>query len=238
MIRRPPRSTHCISSAASDVYKRQDIENLDAVRNTCEKLVKSLNEDNATQNDFEALYSKISCPEIIRFKNEVMKISGDMNLHCIAESLLLATIIENQRLVLDSLNKSQPNLTKSCTLNDIEEKVTKLTEVLREGNVSMVAKNMEESNKKANELKDLVEKTLSEEIRTAKEELKNSCRKEKESKEVEQMKEMIEQLEGKYAKYKKKYKNCKDKLEALEKQKKSKQAIKKESHTIEEGSDT
>ena len=23
MIRRPPRSTHCISSAASDVYKRQ-----------------------------------------------------------------------------------------------------------------------------------------------------------------------------------------------------------------------
>eukprot|EP00826_Nyctotherus_ovalis_P061470 TRINITY_DN8752_c0_g1_i13.p1 TRINITY_DN8752_c0_g1~~TRINITY_DN8752_c0_g1_i13.p1 ORF type:complete len:149 (-),score=50.02 TRINITY_DN8752_c0_g1_i13:292-711(-) len=26
MIRRPPRSTHCISSAASDVYKRQVIE--------------------------------------------------------------------------------------------------------------------------------------------------------------------------------------------------------------------
>ena len=30
MIRRPPRSTHCISSAASDVYKRQvtyDVDN-------------------------------------------------------------------------------------------------------------------------------------------------------------------------------------------------------------------
>ena len=25
MIRRPPRSTHCISSAASDVYKRQEV---------------------------------------------------------------------------------------------------------------------------------------------------------------------------------------------------------------------
>jgi len=25
MIRRPPRSTHCISSAASDVYKRQGL---------------------------------------------------------------------------------------------------------------------------------------------------------------------------------------------------------------------
>ena len=27
MIRRPPRSTHCISSAASDVYKRQLVAN-------------------------------------------------------------------------------------------------------------------------------------------------------------------------------------------------------------------
>eukprot|EP00825_Cyclidium_porcatum_P006200 TRINITY_DN13051_c0_g1_i4.p1 TRINITY_DN13051_c0_g1~~TRINITY_DN13051_c0_g1_i4.p1 ORF type:complete len:168 (+),score=47.30 TRINITY_DN13051_c0_g1_i4:94-597(+) len=26
MIRRPPRSTHCISSAASDVYKRQELQ--------------------------------------------------------------------------------------------------------------------------------------------------------------------------------------------------------------------
>ena len=26
MIRRPPRSTHCISSAASDVYKRQGLK--------------------------------------------------------------------------------------------------------------------------------------------------------------------------------------------------------------------
>jgi len=29
MIRRPPRSTHCISSAASDVYKRQALIALD-----------------------------------------------------------------------------------------------------------------------------------------------------------------------------------------------------------------
>jgi len=28
MIRRPPRSTHCISSAASDVYKRQGSDTL------------------------------------------------------------------------------------------------------------------------------------------------------------------------------------------------------------------
>eukprot|EP00825_Cyclidium_porcatum_P033235 TRINITY_DN35292_c0_g1_i3.p3 TRINITY_DN35292_c0_g1~~TRINITY_DN35292_c0_g1_i3.p3 ORF type:complete len:115 (-),score=14.41 TRINITY_DN35292_c0_g1_i3:237-581(-) len=34
MIRRPPRSTHCISSAASDVYKRQRLDpavNVDAL---------------------------------------------------------------------------------------------------------------------------------------------------------------------------------------------------------------
>jgi len=32
MIRRPPRSTHCISSAASDVYKRQDLERREEAR--------------------------------------------------------------------------------------------------------------------------------------------------------------------------------------------------------------
>ena len=31
MIRRPPRSTHCISSAASDVYKRQDLSTLGGI---------------------------------------------------------------------------------------------------------------------------------------------------------------------------------------------------------------
>ena len=31
MIRRPPRSTHCISSAASDVYKRQAFNNAHSV---------------------------------------------------------------------------------------------------------------------------------------------------------------------------------------------------------------
>ena len=33
MIRRPPRSTHCISSAASDVYKRQDKYSAKTVKN-------------------------------------------------------------------------------------------------------------------------------------------------------------------------------------------------------------
>eukprot|EP00826_Nyctotherus_ovalis_P030818 TRINITY_DN2460_c0_g1_i5.p2 TRINITY_DN2460_c0_g1~~TRINITY_DN2460_c0_g1_i5.p2 ORF type:complete len:108 (-),score=2.47 TRINITY_DN2460_c0_g1_i5:597-899(-) len=37
MIRRPPRSTHCISSAASDVYKRQIITRF--LEPACKKLV-------------------------------------------------------------------------------------------------------------------------------------------------------------------------------------------------------
>eukprot|EP00826_Nyctotherus_ovalis_P057955 TRINITY_DN7940_c0_g1_i12.p1 TRINITY_DN7940_c0_g1~~TRINITY_DN7940_c0_g1_i12.p1 ORF type:complete len:114 (+),score=42.42 TRINITY_DN7940_c0_g1_i12:24-344(+) len=35
MIRRPPRSTHCISSAASDVYKRQGLNKI--IENTREQ---------------------------------------------------------------------------------------------------------------------------------------------------------------------------------------------------------
>ena len=33
ILRRPPGSTHCISSAASDVYKRQETDILSALRN-------------------------------------------------------------------------------------------------------------------------------------------------------------------------------------------------------------
>ena len=51
MIRRPPRSTHCISSAASDVYKRQASKDLDwsAISNitgdlaTTKKTIQTLN---------------------------------------------------------------------------------------------------------------------------------------------------------------------------------------------------
>eukprot|EP00826_Nyctotherus_ovalis_P007666 TRINITY_DN11949_c0_g1_i4.p1 TRINITY_DN11949_c0_g1~~TRINITY_DN11949_c0_g1_i4.p1 ORF type:complete len:313 (-),score=38.53 TRINITY_DN11949_c0_g1_i4:117-1025(-) len=39
MIRRPPRSTHCISSAASDVYKRQEVSSL--LKGRCNSMVKN-----------------------------------------------------------------------------------------------------------------------------------------------------------------------------------------------------
>ena len=45
MIRRQPRSTHCISSAASDVYKRQHydamVETLDKIKKKHEKILRN-----------------------------------------------------------------------------------------------------------------------------------------------------------------------------------------------------
>eukprot|EP00826_Nyctotherus_ovalis_P026426 TRINITY_DN20638_c0_g1_i4.p2 TRINITY_DN20638_c0_g1~~TRINITY_DN20638_c0_g1_i4.p2 ORF type:complete len:159 (-),score=71.00 TRINITY_DN20638_c0_g1_i4:250-702(-) len=49
MIRRPPRSTHCISSAASDVYKRQALYQALAQKN--EKLMKELKEQRQACNE-------------------------------------------------------------------------------------------------------------------------------------------------------------------------------------------
>eukprot|EP00826_Nyctotherus_ovalis_P052617 TRINITY_DN6704_c0_g1_i2.p1 TRINITY_DN6704_c0_g1~~TRINITY_DN6704_c0_g1_i2.p1 ORF type:complete len:138 (+),score=25.92 TRINITY_DN6704_c0_g1_i2:31-444(+) len=45
MIRRPPRSTHCISSAASDVYKRQEKDRVDVktTNNSIEEAKESRN---------------------------------------------------------------------------------------------------------------------------------------------------------------------------------------------------
>eukprot|EP00826_Nyctotherus_ovalis_P057329 TRINITY_DN7833_c0_g1_i1.p1 TRINITY_DN7833_c0_g1~~TRINITY_DN7833_c0_g1_i1.p1 ORF type:complete len:177 (+),score=43.83 TRINITY_DN7833_c0_g1_i1:36-533(+) len=52
MIRRPPRSTHCISSAASDVYKRQ-------VHEEQEDII-SFSDDKKSANDFSSiLFSNI-----------------------------------------------------------------------------------------------------------------------------------------------------------------------------------
>eukprot|EP00825_Cyclidium_porcatum_P024653 TRINITY_DN27027_c0_g1_i1.p2 TRINITY_DN27027_c0_g1~~TRINITY_DN27027_c0_g1_i1.p2 ORF type:complete len:204 (-),score=34.22 TRINITY_DN27027_c0_g1_i1:1461-2072(-) len=42
MIRRPPRSTHCISSAASDVYKRQYQRRVHGNQQTQFKMIKSM----------------------------------------------------------------------------------------------------------------------------------------------------------------------------------------------------
>eukprot|EP00825_Cyclidium_porcatum_P003822 TRINITY_DN11773_c0_g1_i2.p1 TRINITY_DN11773_c0_g1~~TRINITY_DN11773_c0_g1_i2.p1 ORF type:complete len:164 (-),score=48.62 TRINITY_DN11773_c0_g1_i2:272-763(-) len=82
MIRRPPRSTHCISSAASDVYKRQ-IEQLTWLNNLFQELFKLDNKyQYSTQNissiDMQlnnqlVLFEKGNLIFIMNCKNEVVK---------------------------------------------------------------------------------------------------------------------------------------------------------------------
>eukprot|EP00825_Cyclidium_porcatum_P013780 TRINITY_DN1729_c0_g1_i14.p2 TRINITY_DN1729_c0_g1~~TRINITY_DN1729_c0_g1_i14.p2 ORF type:complete len:102 (+),score=40.01 TRINITY_DN1729_c0_g1_i14:93-398(+) len=65
MIRRPPRSTHCISSAASDVYKRQV-----STQSTWEMQIEKLSEATIALSYFEK-------GQLIFQKNERSRISYD-----------------------------------------------------------------------------------------------------------------------------------------------------------------
>jgi len=57
MIRRPPRSTHCISSAASDVYKRQDF--ITEVSERYIELYESITGDKFQRADISAVGARI-----------------------------------------------------------------------------------------------------------------------------------------------------------------------------------
>ena len=59
------------------------------------------------------------------FKNELKKVSGDANLHCIGESLLLNIMIDNERIILDTIKRmNEPKPIKSNDLARIEEKLS------------------------------------------------------------------------------------------------------------------
>src|SRR5665811_1177897 len=57
MIRRPPRSTRVRSSAASDVYKRQDEERTGHLPKLVEDLAVRLSKSSATSKDSDATFS-------------------------------------------------------------------------------------------------------------------------------------------------------------------------------------
>ena len=59
MIRRPPRSTHCISSAASDVYKRQWVAIVKSKYNKTEYLRK-MGEVWESNSDISVYFDKLS----------------------------------------------------------------------------------------------------------------------------------------------------------------------------------
>eukprot|EP00825_Cyclidium_porcatum_P031837 TRINITY_DN33784_c0_g1_i1.p4 TRINITY_DN33784_c0_g1~~TRINITY_DN33784_c0_g1_i1.p4 ORF type:complete len:110 (+),score=38.80 TRINITY_DN33784_c0_g1_i1:99-428(+) len=98
MIRRPPRSTHCISSAASDVYKRQLVKySKESLVNDQKKineqfqvneLIEKLMEDNAAKQkaiDRRKLFQQLpQLPEDIKqFHLEHMELEQQKSKDCL-----------------------------------------------------------------------------------------------------------------------------------------------------------
>eukprot|EP00826_Nyctotherus_ovalis_P060684 TRINITY_DN8543_c0_g2_i2.p1 TRINITY_DN8543_c0_g2~~TRINITY_DN8543_c0_g2_i2.p1 ORF type:complete len:193 (+),score=58.30 TRINITY_DN8543_c0_g2_i2:25-579(+) len=102
MIRRPPRSTHCISSAASDVYKRQVLgirKNLVNERSIKTISDKGLYEDNtnkeleerykALQKKYEVVCNRVKDmgEKVMNLKDEFENLKGEL-----IESLIRITV--------------------------------------------------------------------------------------------------------------------------------------------------
>ena len=80
MIRRPPKSTHCISSAASDVYKRQLLEDLVQLGLWNEEMKQELMRNNGSIQNIETIPANIK--ELYRTVWEMsMKDIIDMSRH-------------------------------------------------------------------------------------------------------------------------------------------------------------
>ena len=77
MIRRPPRSTHCISSAASDVYKRQKDNALQKIESH-EKLCRIMQKQ--THDKIHKIETQISRLEKIVLVSAGMLIMGMANM--------------------------------------------------------------------------------------------------------------------------------------------------------------
>jgi len=175
-------------------------ETLKNVKNECKKILKNFIDNKATEEDFKSLHTKLNEGDIVKFKNELKKVSGDANLYCIGESLLLNIMIENERIILDTIkgmNESKP--IKSNKLVMIEEKLSELL-----GNKG-------ESANKVDDM-DMIEKVLNEEIELIKKELKR-CYKQDKKKDldtIEELKDTIEELKGKVKSLEDDYKNEKD----------------------------
>ena len=101
MIRRPPRSTHCISSAASDVYKRQDDDDIIVSRLvtddlpeavTLEKVVEETKKDSVLYQIWAAIQERRQCPEGPKF-NTYRKIFDEL----VVEQ---GVVVRDQRIVL------------------------------------------------------------------------------------------------------------------------------------------
>eukprot|EP00825_Cyclidium_porcatum_P021474 TRINITY_DN23938_c0_g1_i2.p2 TRINITY_DN23938_c0_g1~~TRINITY_DN23938_c0_g1_i2.p2 ORF type:complete len:123 (-),score=42.11 TRINITY_DN23938_c0_g1_i2:142-510(-) len=119
MIRRPPRSTHCISSAASDVYKRQvstqstwDKQNKKQSqthkKNMDIKKVSSQKKNKFSHTKFYRLFSKIKSyvlPSSIKERKNRITQYKDIGLFVASVSLLI--VLQKQVRKLLSIEQSK-----------------------------------------------------------------------------------------------------------------------------------
>ena len=78
MIRRPPRSTHCISSAASDVYKRQPPESLTSLESYAIITGYKGGQDQVDTPKFKQLISRFLREKLVMYQ---FNLKGDMGRH-------------------------------------------------------------------------------------------------------------------------------------------------------------
>eukprot|EP00825_Cyclidium_porcatum_P036805 TRINITY_DN3958_c0_g2_i8.p1 TRINITY_DN3958_c0_g2~~TRINITY_DN3958_c0_g2_i8.p1 ORF type:complete len:414 (-),score=98.20 TRINITY_DN3958_c0_g2_i8:168-1409(-) len=104
MIRRPPRSTHCISSAASDVYKRQ-VHGWFQSRN---KLIKQEKEhEEVVQFMKQWANNKGNLEEEIQKKGEMLKYGSDMtNIGQSTKKIEIQTVTDEKQF---SIKEKQPH---------------------------------------------------------------------------------------------------------------------------------
>eukprot|EP00825_Cyclidium_porcatum_P025901 TRINITY_DN2801_c0_g2_i1.p1 TRINITY_DN2801_c0_g2~~TRINITY_DN2801_c0_g2_i1.p1 ORF type:complete len:915 (-),score=168.77 TRINITY_DN2801_c0_g2_i1:203-2947(-) len=130
MIRRPPRSTHCISSAASDVYKRQGInaEYMGVKQNKNQKLKKKKmmqQQDKTTQQQT----NPINCQECEEHIASIICEQCDQSIcdECDLRIHNKGKRIKHQRKKLDSTNGGDSFITSQNQLEDLSKNLDQLS---------------------------------------------------------------------------------------------------------------
>eukprot|EP00826_Nyctotherus_ovalis_P052132 TRINITY_DN6571_c0_g1_i8.p1 TRINITY_DN6571_c0_g1~~TRINITY_DN6571_c0_g1_i8.p1 ORF type:complete len:230 (+),score=74.82 TRINITY_DN6571_c0_g1_i8:25-690(+) len=120
MIRRPPRSTHCISSAASDVYKRQTWSCVEQVKKLNEQalLLKKAKSEVEVERDRTFI---LLCIELMNSKVSLEgKITGYEQLICSSEDLHALADSQRERLEFLQSEKSRLEASLSAALKQTE----------------------------------------------------------------------------------------------------------------------
>eukprot|EP00825_Cyclidium_porcatum_P051580 TRINITY_DN953_c0_g1_i3.p3 TRINITY_DN953_c0_g1~~TRINITY_DN953_c0_g1_i3.p3 ORF type:complete len:159 (+),score=47.98 TRINITY_DN953_c0_g1_i3:119-595(+) len=134
MIRRPPRSTHCISSAASDVYKRQGINAEYMGKGQISKLFDlALEKNRGIMSKYQQLDEEQTQIEIFKTKRLIKRLDECKGAHTSMVTIvtpptkslnettkLLADEIGSSMSIKDKTNKQSVNDAITYALNKIK----------------------------------------------------------------------------------------------------------------------